>query len=189
MPTRKTFKRSDGIHFAEVDGEYFLTIESRNLVVCLNRMAFTLLANLDGFTSTDTIVDQIAKRIKAKPDKIKSTAGAIIADLLKLGILTEVVQGGRGNAKPLRLGAIDASSDLFEIVHVWEGAELSGGLLIKSDDISVIVPNVTDGPIKTCPAHTCTIPAGLFTPETIIRTFDEQWQKNFESYRCSGLIK
>jgi hypothetical protein len=190
MVKRQTLKRSEDIHFAEVEGEFFLTLENRDVVVCMNRAAFTVVENLDGFTSSDAISDQLARHTKQKSAEMRSAVASLTRTLLRLGVLTEVEQGGTGKKQAISVARLGSEAMVPDIIQVWEGEALAGGLFVNSvaGDIRVIVPNVTDGPIKTCPPHTCTIPAGLFTADTIIRTFDNQWRANFEAYRRSGLV-
>lgn len=92
---------------------------------------------------------------------------------------------------PFNLDYRNALSDVPRIVRVWQAEELVGGLFVNTagDGPRVIVPNVTDGPIKTCPAHTCTVPAGLFTAEALIRTFDTDWAENFARFRRDGFVQ
>ena len=189
LKTPKALKRAEGIYFAEVDGEYYLTLEEKDVVICLNPVAFAVVENLDGFTSIETIKKQLVTTKKMDEKKISSAVDGLVKDLRGLGVLDEVDQGGKGTrAMQISPELLKSGAIIPEIIGSWKGKELAGGMFINSGDIHVIVPNVTDGPIKTCPPHTCTIPAGLFTPETIIRTFDRTWRKNFEPYRCTKFV-
>lgn len=181
----KTFKRIEGIFFAEVEEEFYLTLENRDVVVCLNKAAFSVLENLNGFTSVEIIKKQFTRVTGFDPQKVDASISKLIDTLLELGVISEKEQGGEGSKKQITLRAMGEKYTIPEIINTWSGKELAGGLFVNSSDsdIHVIVPNVTDGPIKTCPPNTCTIPAGLFTPGTIIRTFDQNWRKNFEAYR------
>lgn len=185
----KTFKRSEGIFFAEVQGEFFLTLENKDVVVCLNQAAFSILENLDGFTSVDVIKKQFARITGLESKRADQSISKIIDTLLELGVIAETEQGGSGKKQQIYIRAAEGKYSMPEVIKSWAGKELAGGMFVNSadGDIHVIVPNVTDGPIKTCPPNTCTIPAGLFSPETIIRTFDQNWRKNFEGFRRFGL--
>ncbi|MGI8311661.1 PqqD family protein [Saccharopolyspora hattusasensis] len=189
MENQKRLKRAEDIHFAEVGDEFYLTLENRQLVACINQPAFVLLENLDGFAAPDGVASALAERYGAAAEEVQRAVAAVCEEAERLGII-EAVRGDSGSKRgPFAVEGIDRW-DLPKILRVWQGDELEGGMFVNSDgcDIHVIVPNVTDGPIKTCPPHTCTIPAGLFTPETIIRTFDSQWRRNFERFRRSGIV-
>ena len=189
MKKRKALKRAEAVYFAEVDGEYYLTMEDKDVVICLNRTAFAVVENLDGFTSIEAIKEQLVSTKRTDEKKISAAVEGLVKTLLRFGVLDEVEQGGKGTrAVQINPELLKSEAIIPEIINSWKGKELAGGMFINSGDIHVIVPNVTDGPIKTCPPHTCTIPAGLFTPETIIRTFDRTWRKNFEAYRCTKFV-
>ncbi len=185
----KTFKRSEGIFFTEIQGEFFLTLENKDVVVCLNQIAFSILENLDGFTSVDVIKKQFSRITGLETRKVDQSITKLIETLSELGVITESEQGGTGKKEQIYFRVAEGKYGVPEIIKTWAGKELAGGMFVNTadGDIHVIVPNVTDGPIKTCPPNTCTIPAGLFSPETIIRTFDQNWRKNFEGFRRFGL--
>jgi hypothetical protein len=183
-------KRAEDIHFAEVDDEFYVTLENRDVVACLNRSAFAVLENLDGFSTVDHIGGFFGKALEVDTRRMRSAVKKTTSTLRDLGIVEDVELSGPGTKRQLVLMGINKEAALPEVMHVWQGEELVGGLFMNSEggDIHVIVPNVTDGPIKTCPPHTCTIPAGLFTAQTIIRTFDPTWRANFEQFRRSGFV-
>lgn len=185
----KTYKVTENIYFAEVEDEVFLTLEELNVVVCLNPAAFVLLQNLDGFNGVDYLADAFARRDDREAKSIKAAVEKAIEQLAELKVIVPVEAPESGKRGTAFISQLAEGMLHPEIVQVWQGKELSGGLFVNSEgcDIHVIVPNVTEGPIKTCPPHTCTIPAGLFTPETIIRTFDENWNENFKAFRKVGL--
>lgn len=185
MPKR--WIRAQDIHFAEVDDEFFLTLERKPVVACLNKSAFAVLENLDGFTDTDHISKLLAEHTKTKPPEMRRAVDRMCKELLELEAIHEIESDAAGQ-KPV-LAMLNRASGVPQVIRVWRDRELAnGGVLVNSadGDIRVIVPNVTDGPIKTCPPHTCTIPAGLFTARTIIRVFDPVWQKNFAAFRRAG---
>lgn len=194
MNKNKSFKKTEGIFFSEVENEYFLTMENQDVVVCMNPFAFAVIANLDGFTAVKTISKQLAQRYKIPEEKMLASINDLIKKMLELGVLTEVDQGGSGDKNILSFGMLKDRNDdqplLPEIIRIWQGEELYGGMFVDNanGDMRVIVPNVTEGPLKTCPPNTCTIPAGLFTPDSIIRTFDQTWKKNFEGYKRRGKV-
>ncbi len=188
----KVHKRREDSHFAEVGDEFFLTLEDEQVVVCMNHMAFAVLENLDGFTTAKQIGAGLAKASRQKAAEMTAAVERVIQELASLKVIEEVEMGGKGRDRPLNfLTPQVATKDNPAIIKSWHGAELNGGLFVSAfdGDVSVIVPNVTDGPIKTCPAHTCTVPAGLFTPDTVIRTFSDGWRENFKNYRRSGLVQ
>ncbi|MBI2305990.1 MAG: hypothetical protein HYU78_01680 [Rhodocyclales bacterium] len=183
--------RSEGLFFAEVGADIYMTLETCDTVMCLNRAAFALIENLDGFTDHDAVCAEMARLGAQKKGAIQEAGRAVLRTLGEHGFVRSIKAGAAKGAVCLNsLGDLiagkrsaDAADYTPGIRNVWTELRATGGMLISAGDISVIVPNVTDGPIKTCPAHTCTIPAGLFTPDTIIRWFDKSWEKNFKNYR------
>jgi hypothetical protein len=188
--TGRLLKRAEDIHFAEVGSEFYVTLETRDLVACLNPAAFSVVENLDGFSRAEDIAKALATRCSNRSTVVQTAVKDVCAQLTKVGLLEEVDQVSAAKRGPFDFAAHLDLSEPPAVLRVWQGKELAGGLFVNSEDcdIHVIVPNVTDGPIKTCPPHTCTIPAGLFTANTIIRTFNEDWQKNFQRFRRSGLV-
>jgi hypothetical protein len=181
----KLLKRLDKTHFAKVGDEFYLTPEEQDLVVCLNSTAFAVLENLDGFTSLKDIAEAVSSRTGIKEPAATAAVKKVADELLRLKLLEEVESAKPPAKKRAWIRDELAVSAEPEVRHIWDAPALAGGMFVhsKDGDISVIVPNVTDGPIKTCPPHTCTIPAGLFTHDTVIRTFDPVWKKNFAQYR------
>jgi hypothetical protein len=189
VENQKRLKRAEDIHFAEVGDEFYLTLENRQVVACINPSAFVLLENLNGFADPDDVANALAERYGAPAEEVRQAVAAVCDEAERLGIIEAVGGESGSNQGPFAVEGIDADRwDLPKILRVWAGDEIEGGMFVNSAAIGVIVPNVTQGPIKTCPTHTCTIPAGLFTPDTIIRTFDSEWRQNFERFRRSGIV-
>lgn len=192
---QELYIRSEGLFFAEVGSDIYMTLEARDTVMCLNRAAFALLENLDGFTDHEAVFTELARIGDLKKPAVQEAGKAVIKTLADHGFVRSVKAGTAKGvvclnslsemiaAKQTPNRQPDSADFTPGIRNVWTELRATGGMLISAGDISVIVPNVTDGPIKTCPAHTCTIPAGLFTPDTIIRWFDKSWEKNFKNFR------
>lgn len=192
---QELYIRSEGIFFAEVGADVYMTLEARDTVMCINRAAFALIENLDGFTNHDDVCAELARVGEIKTPNALKAGNAVIKSLVEnrfvKAVKTNTTKGvvclgslsGYIAAKQTLNRQPEPADFTPGIRNIWTNISATGGLFINSGDISVIVPNVTDGPIKTCPAHTCTIPAGLFTPDTIIRWFDKSWEKNFKNFR------
>lgn len=192
---QELYIRSEGLFFAEVGSDIYMTLEARDTVICLNRAAFALIENLDGFTSHDDVFAELARIGGQKRPNVQEAGQAVLKILAENEFIKPVkTSAAKGFVclsslsdhlakKQTVSGKPDASDVTPGIRNTWTELRATGGMFISAGDISVIVPNVTDGPIKTCPAHTCTIPAGLFTPDTIIRWFDKSWEKNFKNFR------
>jgi hypothetical protein len=186
-----TLRRKENIHFAEVGDEYYVLLEDADALACINAPAFVLMENCDGFTDPKDWCSAFAKASRLEAAKVRKAAEDVMKQMEKAGFLVKVKKPPEKKKKgPYNFDYVNALADVPRVERVWSARELAGGLFINSraDDIRVIVPNVTDGPIKTCPPHTCTIPAGLFTAETIIRTFNVDWRANFEQFRRSGFV-
>jgi hypothetical protein len=185
-----SLKRREDIHFAEVGDEFFVLLEDADVLACINAPAFAVLENLDGFTDIADLVKDFAKASGQRPEQTKDAIEAVCGTMKELGFLVDVERSGKAKKGPFNFDFPNAKSELPAIIRTWSPRELAGGLFVNSEDcdIHVIVPNETDGPIKTCPPHTCTIPAGLFTARTLIRTFREDWKQNFKAFRRSGLV-
>jgi len=183
--------RSEGLCFAEVGADIYMTMETSDAVMCLNRAAFALIENLDGFTDHDAVSAEMARLGAHKKGTVQEAGRAVLRALSEHGFVRTIKAGSAKGVVCLNSLAgmiagkrsVEAADYIPGIRNVWTDLRATGGMFINAGDISVIVPNVTDGPIKTCPANTCTIPAGLFTPDTVIRWFDKSWEKNFKNYR------
>ena len=176
--------------FAEVGDEYFVLLEDVDVLACVNAPAFAVLENIDGFTEPSDLAKALAKSSGLKPAECKSAIDDVCKTMHKLGFLIDVDRRGAAKRGPFNFDYVNAKDSLPQIIRTWNATELAGGMFVNAadGDIRVIVPNVTDGPIKTCPPHTCTIPAGLFTSDTIIRTFDAEWRNNFAKFRRDGFV-
>ena len=184
-------KRREDIYFAEVGDEFFCCLEQEDVLACLNKPAFVLVENLDGFIEPSDFVKAFAEKSHLDAKEVATAVDVVARQLHKSGFLVEVEAPNSTKKGPFNLDYDGAITALPKLIRVWSARELAGGMFVSSQsgDIHVIVPNVTDGPIKTCPPHTCTIPSGLFTPETIIRTFNKDWTKNFERFRRTGFVQ
>ena len=163
-------RRAEDIHFAEVGDEYFVTLERRDVVACLNRPAFEVLESLDGASAPEAVAEAFAKARGVDPGEYAAAVQELCDTALDAGLLVEAEPVGKAARPDVEASG---SSELPRVVDLWREEDLADGMFVSSmsDDIHVIVPNVTKGPITTCPPHTCTIPAGLFTTKTIIKTF------------------
>ncbi|MCZ7395619.1 MAG: hypothetical protein ABOK23_06815 [Candidatus Methanoperedens sp.] len=185
----KLLKHRGRMYFAEVGEEIYLTQEDEDIVVCMNHAAMEILRQLNGFSTPQ----QISKAVKEACAEVSKNIGDVISEIsqefVKLGLVVEVETKGDYKNRYVSIEVPEYFLNEPKILKVWRGQELKGGMFVNSSDsdIHVIVPNVTDGPIKTCPANTCTIPAGLFTSQTIIRTFSEDWKKSWKDFRGSGI--
>lgn len=182
-------KRQENIHFAEVGDEYFVLLEDVDALACVNAPAFAVLENIDGFTEPTDLAEALAGASGLNGQECYSAINDVCVQMHKLGFLVEVGREGPAKKGPFNFDYANARGALPKVLRTWSATELAGGLFVNERQIRVIVPNVTDGPIKTCPPHTCTIPAGLFTSETIIRTFNEDWRRNFANFRRAGFVQ
>lgn len=183
-------KRQENIHFAEVGDEYFVLLEDADVLACINAPAFTVLSNLDGFTELRDLAEALGRASRVPAEECLTAMQALCVRMGDLGFLVEVERPGPANKGPFNLDYDNAMGAVPKVIRTWDAAELKGGLFVNTGagDIGVIVPDVTDGPIKTCPPQTCTIPAGLFTANTIIRTFDSDRREHFASFRRDGFV-
>lgn len=183
-------KRHENIHFAEVGDEYYVILEDKDALACLNTPAFVLMENCDGFTDPKEWAYEYARKTDLDEKYVFEAVDDVLDQMRDAGFLVHVETKTQDKRGPFNFDYYNALDGLPKVERMWDAKELAGGMFVnaKDGDIKVIVPNVTDGPIKTCPPHTCTIPAGLFTADTIIRTFNDDWRANFQEFRRDGLV-
>jgi len=190
--SKTCMKRAKGLHFARVGDEYFLTSESDDVVALVNQSAFLLLSRLNGRADTERLARQLGHGCgqRGDPKYFVDASKKLCASLLDLGLLKEIefdVDADPTEDLPI-FEKPGGDIDPPEMLRHWNGDELAGSLLVHSSDgdIRVITPNVTEGPITTCPSNTCTVPAGLFGKNTLIRVFDSNWKRQFRAFECRG---
>ena len=208
-PELPRYKRVEDLYFVEAGDEVYLTVVSRDIIVCINYQAFIVLRNLDGFSEIDDLATWLAEITGKTRREALTKIIKLCEDLHGEGVLT-VIENPRD---PRESGfKIDETCEfdvnkLPEVIKVWKDEELYNGLFVstQSSDPCVVVTTPENGeggegggdnggePPNVICEQTVNIPNGIFlnNHKLIVRTFNQKWKRAFEKYgiSCQGQSK